>query len=185
MPNQPDKPIRVIRSDPNDPFRHRGYESVYISRPQASTIMSIMLDNQKVDVVRHIVKKRCTFITTWSFQDPVHNNSFSIELSHGTFFGTRKLKINGQQIEKGRKLIDSGSVHEVVFDSRRIRVAILLQGLAFHYELRVDGNPCQVEEAQKKGLASPPSAAKSTSASASKSQRGPVFAEKEVDELLW
>jgi len=194
MPNKSAKPVRVIRSDPEDPFRHRGYESVHLCRPQILTLMSLMLDKQKVDVARRIVRKRCTFITTWSFQDPVHGNSFLIELSHGTVFGTRKLKINGQLIEKGRKLIDTGSSHEVVFDSRRIRVAISVQGVAFKYQLQVDGNTCELENANLKGepLASPsPGAANSkaasasASASAAKSQRGPIFAEKETDDLLW
>jgi len=64
-----------------------------------------------------------------------------IELEHGTISGSRTIKLDGDVIEKARKIFDTGTTHEfdVAGHPARVKIGIKYSGLAHQCSLHVDG----------------------------------------------
>ena len=77
--------------------------------------------------------------TSWAVE--LEGRRRVVELDHGTISGKREIRVDGELVEKSRKLFDSGSNHTFQLDGHMINARIKSNGLTFRYDLLVDGMP--------------------------------------------
>lgn len=76
---------------------------------------------------------------TWRVS--LDGREYEVELDHGTLSGSRTIKVDGEVIEKDRKLFDTGSTHdfEIAGHPARLEIDMKYSGLAHQSSLHVDG----------------------------------------------
>ncbi|MFN8419497.1 MAG: hypothetical protein U0528_09685 [Anaerolineae bacterium] len=68
------------------------------------------------------------------------NANYQVELEHGLIMGDRKIKVNGEEIFKARKLIDFGSTHRFEINGRNAALSIRTSAFPFvQYSLSLNG----------------------------------------------
>lgn len=77
--------------------------------------------------------------TSWTVE--LEGRRRVVELDHGTISGKREIRVDGELVEKSRRLFDSGSSHTFQLDGHMITARIKSNGLRFRYDLLVDGMP--------------------------------------------
>lgn len=78
---------------------------------------------------------------TWVID--IEGNQHTVELAQGWWSGSRRIWVDGELIEKSRKLIDSGSIHLFTIDGHPCELLITTNGLTFGFHLLVDDVPMQ------------------------------------------
>jgi len=98
------------------------------------------LDGELVEVQAAKVARNFTNVRSWIVPDPKRKTSYTIELSHGTLLGKRKVKINGKLLDRSYKFLDSGSTHQTYLNGHSFVIKILALYDSFGYTLEVDGH---------------------------------------------
>lgn len=75
---------------------------------------------------------------TWEFRDE-DLRRYVVELEHGYWSGRRVVRVNGRETLRAGKLFNSGGEQHFAFDGHDFRVRIANTGLAYSYDLAVDG----------------------------------------------
>lgn len=103
---------------------------------------------QVIEVQEDMTRDGSNNIIAWTF--PIGEETFVIELQHGTTWGKRKIYVNDQKVLSKRKLIDDGSNHRLSLTSKdnvtyNIEVSIKEGNLraGFIYELYINGSPLE------------------------------------------
>lgn len=73
----------------------------------------------------------------WSVK--LEDGTHSVALEHGFWGGRRVVTVDGNEVMRARRLIDTGSIHAFDLGRHACYVVIASVGLAFRYDLVVDG----------------------------------------------
>lgn len=70
----------------------------------------------------------------------VDGTEYEVELDHGTITGNRNIMLNGEVIEKDRKIFDTGTTHDfdIAGHPARLEINVKYAGLAHQSSLHVD-----------------------------------------------
>ncbi len=82
----------------------------------------------------------------WTFT--LRDRRHTVELDHGYLSGKTCITVDGEQIERSRK-IGTGSVHNFQVSGVPCVLEIIESGIRFNYELFVDGNHVYAEDAHQ------------------------------------
>lgn len=74
----------------------------------------------------------------WDFRDE-DLRRYSVELEHGVLSGDRRIIVNGREVFRGGKFVDTGSGHTFDVDGHSAHLRIGTNGFAFTYHLVIDG----------------------------------------------
>ncbi len=67
----------------------------------------------------------------------------TVELDHGYFSGKREITVDGKQLEKSVKVVDSGSDHVFKLDGHTCAIHIRTNGFTYNYDFSIDGKSVQ------------------------------------------
>jgi len=123
----------------HDPWSHKGYavgEPATATNPDGLCEGSVYMDGEDITVMYSVQSHKGKVHITWDV--PLQGTVHVIELHHGTFWGNRKVLIDGEVRIRGRKFLDSGDTYRFrEFDSL-IEVRIVARTTGFVYELWVN-----------------------------------------------
>jgi hypothetical protein len=75
----------------------------------------------------------------------------TVRLVHGYWSGKREIWVDGELVERGRKIFDSGSRHFFTIGDQEFEAAILTNGVTVNYFLLQEGNPVLSEKEKATG----------------------------------
>ena len=80
----------------------------------------------------------------WRFE--LGDGEHTVELEHGYWSGKRVIRVDGERLERTRRLVDSGSQHAFEIDGHPCAVHIRTNGITFTYDLVVGGRSVETGE---------------------------------------
>jgi hypothetical protein len=94
-----------------------------------------------------VKKEQLTNHVQWRTTNLPQN--YQLDLYHGTLFGSREIKLNGQRILKDRKILDTGSNYEFAVADNKFLLQIVAQDTQFEYKLIVNGQQLHTEQVEQ------------------------------------
>jgi Fas apoptotic inhibitory molecule (FAIM1) len=143
MPRLESKVVQCNVPDVNDPWANKGLDLEAMDRKAqkracgqlSSRRRSIKLDKKDVQVTESFERDGQTNVVSWDI--PIDGFTNHIELHHGTVWGKRKIKVNGEKVVRKFKFFDTGSSHKVRLGSHELTINIRPNGIGFDYELHI------------------------------------------------
>lgn len=80
----------------------------------------------------------------WDFRDD-NLQRYAVELDHGYWSGLRVVRVNGREVLRAKKRLDTRSELRFAVDGHECRLSIRSTGLKWAYDLVVDGQPVAIQ----------------------------------------